>query len=305
MNISVTQLKKAKQDYDENGYAVFRQVLDSSLIKEASAHVEWLCKRYKNIRPEHLHHPLMRDDAFWVRLVTDCRLQHIASAFLGPDLACFTAHYICKPARDGHAVLWHQDGSYWNLNPQKALTLWVAIDSSNSANGCLRMIPGTHRLPLQPILKRHDVPNMLATSVGDEYIDESKLVEIHLEPGDVSIHHPNIIHGSKENRSNMRRCGLDIGYMPASTEISNENLYLNPIFVAGNVESGQRFRPWPNYDKSNTIPFDGFELWDKRALAHNLLHDHVTYTNESPVDMTNRMMKRIQDGTVKSGQVVL
>ena len=253
-------LSEAKTRFEQDGYVIFRKVIDSELLAEANEHVAWLYKRYPDLRPEHFHHPLMRDDAFWVRMVTDPALLDIATAFLGPDVACFTAHYICKPPVDGHAVLWHQDGAYWNLSPMNALTLWVAIDRSGPDNGCLRMIPGSHKHPIWPTRLRDDVPNMLASSVnaGLPWSQEDA-VEICLEPGDVSIHHPHIIHGSEANRSAHRRCGLDIGYIPADTQILNEGLYLNPILVAGQGGKAQQYRPWPMFDVEQTIAFRGMK----------------------------------------------
>lgn len=134
-----TDRASALSGYERDGFAIFRNVLGPDLIAEARAHIEWLGRRYPDLRPEHYHHPLMRDDAFWVRLVTDSRLLDIAELFVGPDIACFTSHYICKPARDGHPVLWHQDGAYWDLRPMRAVALWLAIDRSEPENGCLRM----------------------------------------------------------------------------------------------------------------------------------------------------------------------
>jgi len=140
--------RSAQEVYERDGFAIFRNVLDPELLEEVAAHVEWLGKRYPELRPEHYHHPLMRDDAFWVRLVTDSRLLDIAELFVGPNIACFTAHYICKPPLDGHAVLWHQDGAYWDLRPMHAVTLWLAMERSRPANGCLKRLPGPHLEPL-------------------------------------------------------------------------------------------------------------------------------------------------------------
>ncbi|MDR3517146.1 MAG: phytanoyl-CoA dioxygenase family protein [Azospirillaceae bacterium] len=300
MTLSDGELQDIIERYNCDGFAILRGVLDADLIDEACRHVAWLCEQYPDLRPEHLHHPLMRDDAFWVRLVTDARLLNIARAVLGPDLACFTAHYICKPAHDGHAVLWHQDGAYWNLEPMNALTLWVAIDRSGPDNGCLRMLPGTHRQPLLPILPRNDVPNMLASSMDVGAFDLANAVEIHLEPGDVSIHHSHIVHGSEANTSAYRRCGLDIGYIPTSTMISNEALYLDPILACGRPGPSQRYRPWPGFDEGKTIAFRGHETWNERAARHNAGFEPVAHRDEDPLHMTYRMMRRLTEGTVKT-----
>ena len=188
----------ALRQYERDGFTVFRNVIDPDLVAEAREHVQWLQRRYPSIRPEHFHHPLMRDDAFWVGLVTDERILNVVERFLGPDIACFTSHYICKPPHDGKAVLWHQDGAYWNLEPVEALTVWVAIDDCDAENGCLRMIPETHRGAIRDIVPRRDVENMLYSSIDPLFVDA---VPIELRAGDVSVHHPLIIHGSDSNIS--------------------------------------------------------------------------------------------------------
>lgn len=287
-------------DYDRDGFMIFRGVIDADLLAEARSHVEWLQHRYPDIRPEHLHHPLMRDDAYWVRMVTDACLLHIVQAFMGPNLACFTSHYICKPPRDGQAVLWHQDGAYWNLQPMQALTVWVAIDDSTPENGCLRMIPGSHRSPMGNLVMRDDIPNMLHSSIDPRLVETEKAVDVHLKAGDVSIHHPLIIHGSEPNRSVRRRCGLDIGYIRTDTRIGDTGLYINPLLVAGEaVPSINRYRPWPAFDAGRTIVFAGHEHWDQRAREANRRPGTVMSLPDEPDvrELTERMMERLRDGT--------
>ena len=107
--------------YEAEGWTVFPGVLDAGPIAEASRHIDWLLQRNPGIRPEQLHHPLMKDDPFWVRLVSDPRLLDVAELFVGPDIALFASHYIAKPPRDGQAVLWHQDGS-WSRSGWRSTT---------------------------------------------------------------------------------------------------------------------------------------------------------------------------------------
>ena len=290
-------------EYHDNGFTIFRNVIDEGLLREINDHYHWLRTKFSEFRPEHLHHPLMRDDAFWVRVVTDSRLLDIAEIFLGENLACFTAHYICKPPIDGQAVLWHQDGAYWKLEPMKAATLWLAVDESTSENGCLRMIPGSHRMPLHNIKVRHDIPNMLSSIVDYDEFDLADAVDIVLQPGDISVHHPHIIHGSERNTSAKRRCGLDLGYMSTDTRISNEGLYLNPILVRGEaIASINHYRAWPEFNENDSIRFSGCEHWNSHAEQMNLQNKNVIYRkhdDESVIDITKRMMSRLSEGTTK------
>lgn len=302
----MSRITDAVEQYERDGFAIFRNVIDSDLVAEADRHVRWLMAKYPELRPEHYHHPLMRDDAFWVRLVSDERLLDIAQLFLGPDLACFTAHYICKPPADGQPVLWHQDGAYWNLEPMEALTLWLAVDRTTPENGCLRMIPGSHLIPLERPELRTDTPNMLFSAASDslvqKMISSGRVVEIQLNPGDVSIHHPNILHCSGPNTSPNRRCGLDMGFIRPTTRITNTGLYLDPILLRGRAVPGiNQYRPWPEYVPAETIPFRGHERWNDRMQIRNLEGGFVVRDGaEMPIDTTRRMIERLQEGTVKN-----
>ncbi|MGW0532088.1 phytanoyl-CoA dioxygenase family protein [Streptomyces sp. NPDC003032] len=297
-------LSKVAEEYSEQGFAIIRDVIPMDLIEEARSHIAWLTEKYPDVRPEHLHHPLIRNDAFWVRLITDPRLTDIAEYFLGPDIACFTAHYICKPPFDGQPVLWHQDGAYWKLEPMQALTVWLAVDRSTTENGCLRMVPGSHRLPLHTPSLRNDTPNMLSSmsdeNIVSEWVEKHGIVDIELNPGDISIHHPHLLHCSEANTSPMRRCGLDIGYISTSTRISSDGLYLDPVLVRGEpVEGVNNYRPLPRYTPGETIPFAGHEEWNERIDTHGGVAPTAARTGEeTPIEVTQRMITRLREGSV-------
>jgi phytanoyl-CoA hydroxylase len=104
------------EQYHRDGFVILRDVIDERLIKECQQHIEFLQKKYPAIPGEHFHHPIMRNDPFWVRIVTDQRLLDLAALFGTPfiksseEVALFSSHYFCKPAKTGMTVLWHQDG---------------------------------------------------------------------------------------------------------------------------------------------------------------------------------------------------
>ena len=147
-------MNNLRSEYDQNGYVIARKAIDAGLAEETVQHVHWLIERNPGVRPERLHHHLLARDPFMHRLVGDERLVDIAEQFLGPDVAMFAAHYIAKPPGDGQAVQWHQDGSYWPLEPMEVTTLWVAGTPSTVENGCMRVLPGTHN---KHLLKRRDL----------------------------------------------------------------------------------------------------------------------------------------------------
>lgn len=146
-------------------------------------------------------------------LVHDPRIVDPVAALLGPDVLCWASGFFDKRPGEPHHVPWHQDATYWNLTEPQALTAWIAFTASGPENGGLRVIPGSHRAPL-----RHrdtgDRTNMLP---GREEIavevDEADAVDIALAPGEMSLHHLLMVHGSRANPAGERRCGLAIRYI--------------------------------------------------------------------------------------------
>ncbi|MCA9433030.1 MAG: phytanoyl-CoA dioxygenase family protein [Candidatus Omnitrophica bacterium] len=248
--------------FEKKGISTFRQVIDPDLIAEASAHVDWLLEKNPGVRPESLGHRLLRNDPFWLRLVSDPRLLDIAEVFIGPNIALFASHYISKPAGDGRPVLWHQDGSYWPLDPMEVVTLWLAVDDSTPENGCMRVVPGTHHTELQALVDRQDTPNVLGSGMEDGLVDESKAMDVVLKAGDVSVHHPNIIHGSNANTSTFRRCGLTIRYIPTTTRITAEEPWPSSFLLRGEAVSGvNHYHEFPKFIDGEHMPFKGCENW--------------------------------------------
>jgi ectoine hydroxylase-related dioxygenase (phytanoyl-CoA dioxygenase family) len=254
----------ARSEYERNGYVIFRGVLDEELCAEARQHVEWLRERHPQTRPEHLDTDLVRDDPFWVRLVSDERLLAIAEQFIGPDIALFASHYVAKPPLDGQPVLWHQDGSYWPLEPMEVISLWLAVDASTPENGCMRVVPGSQRTGLQEIKERSDVANVLGSAMDDNLVDEDSAVDLVLGPGDVSIHHPNAVHGSNANTSPRWRRGLTIRYIPTSTRVlAREGKPApTPMLMRGQAVPGvNAYSPRPAFEAGRHMAFRGSESW--------------------------------------------
>jgi phytanoyl-CoA hydroxylase len=252
-----------RAQFDRDGYAIYENVIDSDLVGEASAHVDWLLEKNPGLRPEQLHNNLMTHDPFWVRLVADPRLVDIAAEYIGGDVALFASHYISKPPGDGQPVLWHQDGAYWPLEPMEVVTLWLAVDPSLPENGCMRVIPGTQEMDLQEMHATSGDQNVLGSAMEDDKVQEDKAVDLVLQPGDVSVHHPNIVHGSNANTSPTRRCGLTIRYIPASTRIvTDKPTWPSAFLLRGQpLEGINNYLPWPPYVAGEHMPFRGSNVW--------------------------------------------
>src|SRR5262245_46727118 len=264
MGTDVDTVASARSNYERDGYVVIRGVLDADLVAEGRQHVDWLRERHPDTRPEQLDTALVNDDPFWVRLVSDPRLLDVAEQFVGPDIALFASHYVAKPPYDGQPVLWHQDGSYWPLDPMEVVSVWLYLVDSTQENGCMRVVPGTLDMDLQEVTERTDVDNVLGSSMDTSLVDESAAVDLILAPGDVSIHHPNLIHGSNANTSPRWRRGLTIRYIPTSTRVLSrpQKPPPSPLLLRGHAVPGvNEYHARPTFVPERHMPFRGCESW--------------------------------------------
>ena len=134
---------------------------------------------------------------------------------IGPDIMVWSTDWWLKEANSPSYVSWHQDSQYWGLDSEKLVTVWVALSPSNVASGCMRYMPGSHLGPDLPHRETFHDDNMLTR--GQEIIegiDESKAVNVELEPGEGSIFAFRIAHASHPNRTDDRRIGLAIRFIP-------------------------------------------------------------------------------------------
>ena len=135
----------------------------------------------------------------------------------GPDLLCWTTNFFIKEAANPAFVSWHQDSTYWGLSSPDVVTAWIALTRSDEESGAMSVIPGSHRMDQIPHRDTFDERNLLTR--GQEVavdVDASKAVRLDLRPGQMSLHHVRIVHGSAPNRSADRRIGLAIRYIPTS-----------------------------------------------------------------------------------------
>jgi len=147
-------------------------------------------------------------------LIRHPRIVDAVEDVLGPDLLCWSTSFFIKEAADAGFVSWHQDATYWGLSSPDVMTAWVAFTPANLLNGCMKFAPGTHRMQLEH-RDTFDKNNLL--SRGQEIavkVDEATGVEAILEPGQASLHHVLLAHGSEPNKSSDRRIGFAIRYIP-------------------------------------------------------------------------------------------
>ena len=146
---------------------------------------------------------------------------------IGPDISLWASVMFIKEPSSKQYVSWHQDATYMGLDSLDFPTPWIALSPSNIETGCMTMIAGSHQTKIQNHEDTFAENNILTRGQVIQDVDESKAVDLILQPGEMSIHHGAVIHGSQPNNSNQRRIGFSLqSYMPNNVkQIVGRNLW--------------------------------------------------------------------------------
>lgn len=167
-----------------------------------------------------------------------------ASQLLGGPVRFWHDQLFCKPARHGGVVAWHQDYSYWTrTQPIAHLSCWIGLDDSTAENGCVHYVPGSHRWNLLPITGLANDMKSIQNVLNEEQKSNFKPVAIELKAGECSFHHPLMVHGSFENRSEHPRRGTVINVFRDGVRSRSNDPPLAgvPAIAAGEKMDGQFF----------------------------------------------------------------
>lgn len=221
--------------------------LPAPLFARLRTAVDTLVAARSDVRPDFIalpHTPWSTSDGVdlaseFFAIASDAALLDVVEQLIGPDIVLWASAVFCKPATTGLEVPWHQDGQYWPIRPRATVTMWIAIDAVDAGNGCMRVIPGSHRAGefSHEVSAREDL--VLNNVLNDPRIDLGRARDITLAPGQVSLHDVDIVHGSLPNTSGRRRAGYAIRYMP-STSLYDRSLPMGPVSATVPLEFAAR-----------------------------------------------------------------
>jgi hypothetical protein len=167
-----------------------------------------------------------------------------ASQLLGGPVRFWHDQLFCKPARHGGVVAWHQDYSYWTrTRPMAHLSCWIGLDDSTAANGCVHYVPGSHRWDLLPVTGLAGDMNAIQSALTEEQRCQFKPVAIELKKGECSFHHPLMVHGSYENKTESPRRATVINVFCDGVKSASDDPLLAgvPPIPSGEKMGGQFF----------------------------------------------------------------
>jgi hypothetical protein len=212
--------------YRDDGYVVPSYRVPEGKMTVLSAAMEEVIAANAGTRPEQLPNIHITNGAgthlkghpAFLDIALDGNLLDLVSCVIGDDIAMWGCQIFCKPGSDGMEVPMHQDGQYWPIRPLATCTVWLAVDDSDRENGCLTVIPGSHRGRVHFRHRtRTDDDIVLNQAVDDPRPFERPPAFVELERGQLSMHDIFLIHGSAPNTSGRRRAGVAIRYMPTTS----------------------------------------------------------------------------------------
>jgi non-haem Fe2+, alpha-ketoglutarate-dependent halogenase len=195
--------------YEREGIVFPTPVLSAEEVKDFRKELEAICEGPAQ-RLDQLH--LQYSWAY--RLASHKAVLDAVESLLGPDILVDGNLVFYKRPRDPHYASWHQDSVYSGWHLTRSVSAWIALTPSERANGCMRVIPGTHQQGLLEHENVHD-PHLL-NHRGERLrmdVDESQAVDVVLQPGEMSLHHTNIVHGSNPNTSDGPRIGFIVRFV--------------------------------------------------------------------------------------------
>ncbi|MCH2337793.1 MAG: phytanoyl-CoA dioxygenase family protein [Pseudomonadales bacterium] len=180
--------------------------------------------------------------------VHDPRIVDPVSDLLGPNVLLWSLNWFIKEPLDKTFVTYHQDATYWGLEPHDVVTAWVALSDAGPTTGPMKFIPGSHRGPVQDHIDTFEEQNLLSRGQAiDHNIPETDAILAPLEVGEMSLHHVRLIHGSEPNHTHDRRIGMVLRY--CATHVTQTKLRDTAVLVRG-VDSYDHFDllPQPETD---------------------------------------------------------
>lgn len=191
------------------------------------------------------------------QLATLPSLLDIVEQLIGPDILLYSVAYIIKEAHTQSHVSWHQDLTYWGLDSDAQVSVWLALSDASEASGCMHMLPGSHKLGKQEHHNTEDKNNVLLSGQTIRDIDTSTAVVTSLSPGQASFHHGWTMHTSKPNLTDDRRIGLNIQYI--RPEVRQIKYHEDSAMLVRGVDNYGHFQT----DQPATTDFDA-QAWQQQ-----------------------------------------
>ena len=193
----------------------------------------------------------------------------VVEDMIGPDIFVWASLFFTKDPGDPRYVGWHQDSTYWGLSGPEVVNVWLALSPATVANGAMKIVPGSHLKGQISHRETYNKKSLLTRGQEIEIeINEAAAVDIELEPGEISLHHIRVIHGSGPNKGDDRRMGFTIRYIP--THLHQIHGRDRALLVRGKDTYG-------HFDHETSPDADLSEFAIQNYIAANEAHNAILY----------------------------
>jgi len=245
--------------YHELGYVIPDYQLPMDVVEEMRKELELLIEAnpdktadamFVPHAPQGNHQGLKSPRADkWLEFACNNDIIDMVGQLIGQNIALWGSTVFGKPAGTGKATPWHQDGQYWPIKPLASCTAWIAIDDVGVENGCMRVIPGSHKS--KDVYSHHTNKAddlTLNQELDEDQFNEADALDMILKPGQMSFHDIYMVHGSRHNTSTKRRAGYVLRFMPTTSHFDREfglelerngnavNFSNRPLFLVSGVD---------------------------------------------------------------------
>ena len=233
--------------YHIDGYLVPDFRLSPQWLGRMQAAYDALCQKHPHTNRDFIPSPHIPnyvpgvvDYKEWLAFARISAITEMTAQLIGPDFAMWGSAVFGKPAYEGKATPMHQDGEYWPIKPLASITVWIALDAATPENGCLRVVPGSHKARAIHSHRRDDREDWTLNQVLDvPSLELNPPVDVVLEAGQISFHDVYMVHGSNANQSPKARRGLTYRYMP-TTSFFDHDLAGEMTHSMGTTDMSQR-----------------------------------------------------------------
>ena len=193
----------------------------------------------------------------------------VVEDMIGPDIFVWASLFFTKDPGDPRYVGWHQDSTYWGLSGPEVVNVWLALSPATVANGAMKIVPGSHLIGQISHRETYNKKSLLTRGQEIETeIDEAAAVDIELEPGEISLHHIRVIHGSGPNKGDDRRMGFTIRYIPT---------HLHQIYGRDRALLVRGKDTYGHFDHETSPDADLSEFAIQNYIAANEAHNAILY----------------------------
>ena len=260
MSITSSCGRRLSQDevekYNESGYLKDLPVFDDHSIKELQDQFMHMVDHVPDTVDIYRVNNWHKANRWFYELSQTSAILDYVEDLIGPDFNLWGGGFFIKFPHDKTVVPWHQDARYWPLEPRVTVTAWLAMFDTDCENGCMRVVPGSHRwgdlnhhdLPDSPDWnkeipeKAHQSKYVLWQQVDPDSFSESQAVDLSLRAGQMSLHDDDLIHGSGGNESERLRAGITFRYSPTNVKC---DLSVWPNFEVYPTRGNDRFEHNP------------------------------------------------------------